>query len=453
MKKLFAVLIFVASLAGASQTVDIVITGGTVVTMAGPNIPKGGVAINRGKIVAVGDVSGYRGKQTIDATGNAILPGFINTHTHVPMVLFRGIADDRDLMDWLTHYIFPAEAKNVSADFVKWGTRLAAAEMIQSGTTTFTDMYYFESVVAAEAKRAGLRGVVGETLIDFPVADNKTWEDAFAYIRAFVKQWKGDPLITPALATHSPYLVSRDHLIQARALATELGVPILIHVSETKNELAQVAEKQNGMTPAAYLDSIGFLGHDVVIAHGVWLTPDEIKMLAQKRVGVAHCPESNSMLASGIAPVVDLRKAGVNVGLGTDGPAGSNNNLDMVEEMASAARFQKVTKMDPTVLSARNVLEMATIGGARVLGMEDKIGTLEAGKRADVIVVNLQQAKTQPVYSVESAIVYAASGSSVVTTICDGKILMRDRRVLTVDVPSAIAKAKQYRDQVLKSLR
>jgi 5-methylthioadenosine/S-adenosylhomocysteine deaminase len=452
MRKLFAVLFFVTSFVQASQTVDIVITGGTVVTMAGPNIPKGGVAIDKGKIVAVGDVSGYRGKQTIDATGNAILPGFINTHTHVAMVLFRGIADDRDLMDWLTHYIFPAEAKNVSADFVKWGTRLAAAEMIQSGTTTFTDMYYFESVVAAEAKRAGLRGVVGETLIDFPVADNKTWEDAFAYIRAFVKQWKGDPLITPALATHSPYLVSRDHLIQARALATELGVPILIHVSETKNELAQVAEKQNGMTPAAYLDSIGFLGHDVVIAHGVWLTPDEIKMLAQKRVGVAHCPESNSMLASGIAPVVDMRKAGVNVGLGTDGPAGSNNNLDMVEEMASAARFQKVTKMDPTVLSARNVLEMATIGGARVLGMEDKIGTLEAGKRADVIIVNLQQAKTQPVYSVESAIVYAASGSSVVTTICDGKILMRDRKVLTVDVPAAIAKATQYRDQVIKSL-
>ena len=453
MKKLFAIFLFIASVAHGAQTVDIVITGGTIVTMAGPNIPKGGVAIDKGKIVAVGDVSGYHGKSTIDATGNAILPGFVNTHTHAAMVLFRGIADDRDLMDWLNHYIFPAEAKNVSADFVKWGTRLAAAEMIQSGTTTFTDMYYFESVVAAEAKHAGLRGVVGETLIDFPVADNKTWDDAIAYIRKFVKEWQGDPLITPALATHSPFLVSREHLIQARALATELHAPILIHVSETQNELKQVAEKQNGMTPGAYLDSIGFLGHDVVAAHGVWLTPAEIATFAQKRVGVAHCPESNSMLASGIAPVVDMRKAGVNVGLGTDGPAGSNNNLDMVEEMASAARLQKIGKMDPTALSARDVLEMATIGGARVLGMEDKIGSLEAGKRADVIIVNLQQAKTQPVYSVESAIVYAASGSSVVTTICDGKILMRDRKVLTVDVPAAIARAKQYRDQVLKSLR
>jgi len=433
--------------------VDIVITGGTVLTMAGPNIENGGVAIDKGKIVAVGNVSGYRGKKTIDAHGNAVLPGLINTHTHAAMVFFRGIADDRDLMDWLTHFIFPAEAKNVSKDFVTWGTRLAAAEMIQSGTTTFTDMYYFESDVAAEAKRAGLRGVLGETLIDFPVADNKTWDDAVAYIRQFVKRWKGDPMITPALAPHAPYTVSRDHLIQTRQLATELGVPILIHVSETKNELQQVAEKQNGMTPGAYLDSIGFLGHDVVAAHGVWLTPEEIKVFAQKRVGVAHCPESNSMLASGIAPVVDMRKGGINVGLGTDGPAGSNNNLDMIEEMASAARFQKVTKMDPRVLSARDVLEMATIGGARVLGMEDKIGTLEAGKRADVIIINLQQPKTQPVYSVESAIVYAASGSSVITTICDGKILMRDRKVLTVDVPAAIAKAKQYRDQVVKSLQ
>ena len=453
LRPLFVLIAILAFPAMAAEKVDIVITGGTVLTMAGPNIEHGGVAIDKGKIVAVGDVSKYTAQTTIRANGNAILPGFVNTHTHVPMVLFRGIADDRDLMDWLTHFIFPAEAKNVSADFVKWGTRLAAAEMIQSGTTTFTDMYYFESEVAAEAKRAGLRGVVGETMIDFPVADNKTWDEAVAYIRKFVKQWQGDRLITPALAPHSDYLVSRDHLLQVRQLANELHAPILIHVAETRNELQQVAEKQNGATPAAYLDSLRFLGHDVVAAHGVWLTPDDIRVFAEKRVGVAHCPESNSMLASGIAPVVDMRRAGVNVGLGTDGPAGSNNNLDMVEEMASAARLQKIAKMDPKALSAHDVLEMATIAGARVLGMEDKIGTLEVGKRADVIIINLQQPKTQPVYSVESAIVYAASGSSVITTICDGKILMRDRKVLTVDIPAAIAKAREYRDQVIKSLQ
>ena len=451
MKRFLLLLLLATSL--HAKTVDIVIRHGTILTMAGPNIANGGVAIDKGAIVAVGDISGYTGRTTIDATGDAVLPGFVNTHTHVPMVLFRGIADDRELMDWLQNFIFPAEAKNVTADFVKWGTRLGAAEMIQSGTTTFTDMYYFEDQVAAEAKRAGLRGVVGETLIDFPAPDNKTWDAAVDYIRTFVKKWQGDALITPALAPHSPYLVSREHLIATRKLADELHAPILIHVSETRAELKTVAEKQSGLLPGLYLDSLDFLGHDVVAAHGVWLSPEEIRVFAQKGVGVAHCPESNMMLASGMAPVADMLRGGVNVGIGTDGPAGSNNNLDMVEEMASAARLQKIKMMDPTALSARKVLEMATIGGARVLSLDQKIGTLEPGKRADIVIINLQQAKTQPVYAVESSIVYAASGSSVITTICDGKILMRDRKVLTVDVPAAIAKAKQLRDQVVKSLQ
>lgn len=443
--------------AAHAHTADILITGGTVLTMNGPNLEHGSVVITDGKIVAVGPSSEidkkYQAKTTIRAGGMAVLPGFVNAHTHVPMTLFRGIADDRDLMDWLQNYIFPAEAKNVSADFVKWGTRLAAAEMIRSGTTTFADMYYFESDIARETKAAGLRGVLGETMIDFPVADNKTWDEAVAYVRKYVQQWKGDRLITPALAPHAPYTVSEAHLRQVRALATELGAPILIHVSETKNELQQVGQAHNGMTPGNYLDSIGFLGDDVVAAHGVWLTPDEIKIFAAKKTGVAHCPESNSMLASGIAPVVDMIAANMEVGLGTDGPAGSNNNLDMVEEMASAARLQKIGKMDPKAMSARKVLELATIGGARVLGLADKIGTLEEGKRADVIIVDLQQPKVQPVYAVESAIVYAASGSSVVTTICDGKILMRNRNVLTVNESETLAKAKEYRDRVLASLK
>ena len=454
---LILLVVFALTAHAAPRRVDIVITHGTVLTMAGPNIDDGSIAIDKGVIVAAGksaDIAKrYAAADTINARGMAILPGFVNAHTHVPMTLFRGIADDRDLMDWLQHFIFPAEAKNVDREFVKWGTKLAAAEMIASGTTTFTDMYYFESDIATEAKKAGLRGVLGETMIDFPAPDNKTWDAAVAYVRDFVKRWHGDRLITPALAPHAPYTVSRAHLEQIRALATELHAPILIHVAETKNEAAQIKDDTTGLSPAAYLDSIGFLGHDVVAAHGIWLTADDIKMLAAKRVGVAHCPESNMMLASGVAPVVDLRRAGVAVGLGTDGPAGSNNNLDMVEEAASAARLQKITRGDPKALSARDVLEMATIGGARALGMEEAIGTLEAGKRADVIVIDLQQPKTQPVYAVESAIVYAASGSAVVTTIVDGKVLMRDRKVLTVDVPAAVAKAKFYRDRVQKSLR
>lgn len=436
---------------------DILITGGTVVTMAGPNIERGSVVIRNGEIVAVGPSAEvdrqYSAKTVIRAGGMAVVPGFVNAHTHVPMVLFRGIADDRDLMDWLQNFIFPAEAKNVDREFVKWGTRLGASEMIRSGTTTFADMYYFESDIAREVKAAGLRAILANTFIDFPAPDNKTWDAMVDYMRKFSKEWKGDRLITPALAPHAPYTVSADHLKQVRALATELGAPILIHVSETKNELQQVAQAHDNMTPGAYLDSLGFLGDDVVAAHGVWLTADEIKTFAAKKVGVAHCPESNMMLASGVAPIVDMVNAGVDVGLGTDGPAGSNNNLDMVEEMASASRLQKVTRNDPKAVTARELLRLATIGGANVLGLGDKIGTLERGKRADVVIVDLQQAKTQPVYSVESAIVYAASGSSVVTTICDGKILLRHGQVLTVDEPQAIAKAKEYRDKILASLK
>ncbi|HEX8617566.1 MAG TPA: amidohydrolase [Thermoanaerobaculia bacterium] len=441
----------------AAERVDILITGGTVVTMAGPNIERGSVAIRNGEIVAVGASSeidrNYTAKTVINSGGHAIVPGFVNAHTHVPMTLFRGIADDRELMDWLTNFIFPAEAKNVDRELVKWGTRLAAAEMIRSGTTTFADMYYFESDIARETKAAGLRGVLGETLIDFPAPDNKTWDAAIQSIRDYAKQWKGDRLITPALAPHAPFTVSREHLQQVRALATELGLPILIHVSETKDELRQVAEKQNGMTPGAYLDSIDFLGDDVVAAHGVHLTPAELRTFAARKTGVVHCPESNQMLASGVAPVTEMIAAGMEVGLGTDGPAGSNNNLDMLEEMASAARLQKVFRNDPKAISAREVLRLATIGGAQVLGLANKIGTLERGKRADVVIVNLRQPKTQPVYSVESAIVYAASGNSVVTTIVDGKILMRHGKLLTVNEDEVIAKAAEYRERVLASLK
>ena len=441
----------------AAQKVDLLITGGTVVTMAGPNIERGSVAVRNGEIVAVGPSTeidrNYDAKTVIRAGGMAVTPGFVNAHTHVPMTLFRGIADDRDLMDWLTNYIFPAEAKNVDRDFVKWGTRLAAAEMIRSGTTTFADMYYFESDIARETKAAGLRGVLGETLIDFPAPDNKTWDAAVQYMREFARQWKGDPLITAAVAPHAPYTVSKEHLQEVRRLATELKVPILIHVSETRDELRQVAEKQEGVTPGVYLDSIGFLGDDVVAAHAVWLTPEEIKTFAARKTGVVHCPESNQMLASGVAPVVQMIAAGMEVGLGTDGPAGSNNNLDMVEEMASAARLQKVTRNDPKAISAREVLRLATIGGAQVLGLADKIGTLERGKRADIVIIDLQQPRVQPVYSVESAIVYGASGSAVVTTIVDGKILMRRRALTTLDETEIIAKAKEYREKILASLK
>jgi len=441
----------------SKERVDLLILGGTVITMAGENIVDGAVAVRNGEIVAIGSKAELDGRFTaqapIDASGMAVMPGLVNAHTHAPMTLFRGIADDRDLMDWLQNFIFPAEKNNVDAEFVRWGTRLAAAEMIRSGTTTFADMYYFEADIARETRKAGLRAVLGETLIDFPAPDNKTWSAAIAYMRQFAAEFANDPLITPAIAPHAPFTVSREHLIEVRALATELRIPILIHLSETEDELRQVAGRSEGKRPAEYLESIGFLAADVVAAHGVWLSGEELEILAARGVGVAHNPESNMMLASGIAPVTEMRRVGIDVGLGTDGPAGSNNNLDMFEEMASAARLQKIARKDPKALSARDVLEMATIDGARALGLNHKIGSLEVGKRADIIVVDVSQAKTQPLYSVESALVYAASGDDVVTSIVDGRILMRDRKLLTIDLPSTLRQAEAYQRKISASLK
>lgn len=441
----------------AKRRADLVVRGGTVLTMAGPNIENGAVAVNGNSIVAVGTAAeidaAWQAKTVVDARGGAILPGFVNAHTHVPMTLFRGIADDRDLMDWLQNFIFPAEAKNVDREFVRVGTRLAAAEMIMSGTTTFADMYYFEADIAREAKAAGLRCVAGETLIDFPAPDNKTWEEGMAYMKKFVAEFKDDPLVIAAIAPHAPYTVSEAHLREIRAFATETGAPILIHLSETQAELAQIGKAHDGKTPGQYLESIGFLGDDVIAAHGIWLSAEESAMLAKHGSSVVHCPESNMMLASGVAPIKQHAAAGVDIGLGTDGPAGSNNNLDMIEEMASAARLQKITWKDSKAFSARDVLEMGTIGGARALNLADRIGSLEPGKRADIIVMDLSSPSIRPIYSIESAIVYAASGDDVVTTIVDGRILMLDRKVKTVDVKKAVIEADAVRARVVESLK
>lgn len=434
---------------------DLILYGEWVVPISSEPIRNGGVVVRDGEIVAVGardEIAGsWTASETIDARHAAILPGFVNAHTHAPMTLFRGIADDLPLMEWLQDYIFPAEAENVDEDFVRAGTRLAAAEMIRGGTTTFADMYYFESIVAEEAARAGLRGVLGETLLDFPAPDNKTWEDGLAYVRDFAAKWKGHPLITPAIAPHAPYTVSPEHLRDVRALADELDIPILIHLAETADETSQVVERY-GARPVAHLEKLGFLGDDVLAAHGIWLEDDEIDLLRRRGVGTVHNPESNMMLASGVARVTEMLRAGLDLGLGTDGPAGSNNNLDMIEEMASAARLQKISRNDPAALSAEQVLWMATLGGARALDLDEMVGSIEPGKRADLIAIDLSEARHRPVYSVESAIVYAANGSDVTTTIVDGRVLMRDRNLLTVDLEDALEDAERYSLEVRKSL-
>src|SRR3954469_12791803 len=293
----------------APRTVSLIVANGMVVTVDGGRriIPRGSVAIEGRDIVAIGTAeaiaAAYRGRDTIDAAGSVIMPGLVNTHTHAPMVLFRGLADDLALMDWLQKYIFPAEAKTVSPEFVRVGTRLAALEMIQSGTTTYADMYYFEEEIARATKAAGLRGVLGQTVIDFPVADAKSFDEGLARTEAFIKEFAADDLIVPAVAPHAPYTVSGDHLKAARALATKYGVPYIIHLAETSTEVKDSQAAHGGLTPVAYLDSIGALGPRTLAAHVVWATPADITTLKNRQVAVSHNPESNMKLASGVAPV------------------------------------------------------------------------------------------------------------------------------------------------------
>jgi len=444
-------LVVVSTQTGQRQ-VSLVVTNGTVITMdAGRRvILQGAVAVDGATIVAVGTADAiarqFGGGETIDVSGDVVLPGLVNTHTHAPMVLYRGLADDLALMEWLTKYMFPAEAKTVSPEFVRAGTRLAALEMIQSGTTTYADMYYFEEEIARETKAAGLRGVLGQTIIHFPVADAKTPADALARAEAFIAAFKGDPLITPAVAPHAMYTLDGATLSAARALSRRLGVPTLIHLAETADEM-KTAQERFKTSPVGYLDSLGFLGPGVLAAHAVWVSEPEIALLRMRGVGVSHNPESNMKLASGIAPVTDYLRAGVAIGLGTDGAA-SNNDLDMFEAMRVASLLQKVRTADPRALGAAAALEMATIGGARALGQADQIGSLEPGKRADLIVVGMRAARQTPMYDPVSHLVYTTRGDDVRTTIVNGRVLMRDRKVLTLDEAAVLAEARAWAPKV-----
>ena len=439
------------------QNADLLVTHGIVVTMNGKRAiyQDGAVAVRGDSIVAVGagaDVRAqFKGAQEIDAHGGLVVPGFINGHTHGPMTLFRGLHDDVTLNDWLYKYIFPAEAKNVNEEFVRWGTRLAAAEQIRAGVTTFADMYYFEDAIAEETKAAGMRGVLGETFIDFPAPDNKSEAEMLAYTEKFLKRWQGDPLIHAAPAPHSIYTCSKKTLQDSAALARKYHAPILIHVAEMKKEWED-SEKANGMSPVAYLDKIGVLGPDIVAAHCIFLDEADRKLLAEHGVGCVHNPSSNMMIASGVSPVPEMRAAGVAVGLGTDGPAGSNNDLDLMEEIDLAAKLAKISKMDPLALNAKSVVEMATIDGARAIHLEKEIGSLEVGKKADLALISLDSPNAVPMYDVYSQIAYSLKGSDVETVIIGGKVVMRDRRLLTIDEPRVLEKAREYGKTVKASL-
>jgi len=456
---LFSFTIYIpAATSGRSYAIDVdlLIVGGTIVTMNAERqvIENGAIGITNGKIDILGTrnivVKNTRPKRTINAAGKVIIPGLINTHTHIPMTLFRGISDDLDLNDWLTKFIFPAEARNVDEKFVRAGTRLGLAEMIRGGTTTYCDMYYFEDAIAEETKKAGVRGVLGETIIKFPVSDNKTPEAALAYTEKFIKKWKNDALIVPAAAPHAPYTLETATLKSIKAQSDRLNSAVVIHVAETKKERDDILA-QYGKTPVEYLDSIGFLSNRTIAAHSVWLNNNEVDIYKNRGVGSAHCPQSNMKLASGVAPVPAMLAKDIAVGIGTDGAA-SNNDLNMWEEMDTAAKLHKLYSNDPKTLPAEAVFEMATIRGARALHLDEITGSLESGKRADIVIVDMDSLHQTPFFNVYSHLVYATKSTDVRTVIINGRVVMLDRRLLTLNERAIKIDANAYRDKIIKSL-
>ncbi|MEJ2588746.1 MAG: amidohydrolase [Deltaproteobacteria bacterium] len=412
-----------------------------------PVIENATIHVRGGTIVHVGNSTSPPGaaREIIDAQGGLILPGLVNGHTHAAMTLFRGLADDLPLMDWLNQYIFPAESR-MDDDFVYRGSLLACAEMILSGTTTFCDMYLFEDQVARAAATSGLRAVVGEVLYDFPSPNYGELENGFRYTEMLIEKWADDPLVTIAVEPHSLFTCHPSLLTRANDLAVEAGIPLNIHVAETLSEVADIRDKY-GKTPVEHLASLGLLGPHLIAAHAVHVTDADIEQLAAHGVRVVVNPESNMKLASGIAPVPKLRARGVTVGLGTDGCA-SNNNLDLLAEMDTAAKVQKVVSLDPTVMDARTVCKMATIEGARALGLDHIIGSLETGKKADIIVVDTDRPHLTPMYNPFSHLVYAAKGNDVIHSIINGRVVMKDRKLGTLDTEAVMRHAREKANQV-----
>ncbi|MGQ9457423.1 MAG: amidohydrolase family protein [Anaerolineae bacterium] len=432
---------------------DLLVVGGTILTLDDrwTELDDGALAVADGAIVALGprqEVQGrFLAREVLDASGRLVMPGLVNAHTHAPMTIFRGLADDLPLDTWLKEYIWPAEAQHVNPDMVYWGTLLAAAEMIQSGTVAFADMYFYEDDIGRAAHDAGIRCVLGEALVDFPSPNTKTPDEGLAYVRESFARWAGDPWVTVGLQPHSTYACSPDLLVRAKELADEFGAIYLIHAAETAQEVEDV-RRRYGRSPVRHLEALGILDRRAVLAHGVHLTEEEIALVAERGASVAHCPESNMKLASGVAPVPALRRAGVNVALGTDGAA-SNNDLNLWGEMATAAKLHKVWSGDPTVASAREVVWMATRGGARALGLEDRLGSLEVGKRADFLCLDLDAPHMVPLYDAYSHLVYAARPSDVRTVVIEGRVVYDNGAWKTIDLPRVYAHVRALAGQLV----
>lgn len=445
--------------ATGGKAIDLLVEGKYIVTMdpANPVIMDGAIAVEDGLIVAIGKAdeltAAYAATETLAGGNRVVMPGLVNGHSHAAMTLLRGVADDLDLMTWLNEYIFPAEVEFVDADFVRIGTELACWEMIRGGTTMFVDMYYYPDVIASVVESCGLRAYISATVIDQRSPDAENASDSITKGLSFIERWKGserNPRITPIFGPHANYTLDEEQLRATRRAALEAGVPISIHMSESPFEV-QYSKEQFGTTSIAFFESIGFLDGLTIGAHVVWPTEEEIGILAERKVGVIHNPTSNMKISSGIAPIAQMLDAGVRVGLGTDGAA-SNNDLDMWEEMRLAAFLQKVDRMDPTVLSASTVLNMATRGGAEAIGLGDEIGTLAAGMRADLIQVSLEDVHFIPTYDVISHLVYVADEQDVVSTVVDGRVLMRDRSILTIDTRRVRREATALADRIQAAL-
>jgi 5-methylthioadenosine/S-adenosylhomocysteine deaminase len=430
------------------RTVDYVISGSYVLTMDKglTVISNGAVAVKGSEIVDVGSSDEIFGKYSpgaiIREEGNVILPGLINTHTHAAMVYFRGIADDLPLTDWLNKHIWPAENKWLSPDFISDAVELACLEMLKGGVTTYNDMYFYEDAAGRTAKRIGMRAVLGAGILDFPSKSAATTEQYFANAESFIKDWKGDELITPCIAPHALYSCGPDSLRRAGAMAEKYDVPLHIHLSETEWEVVEVMRRYK-KRPVEHLEALGFLDENVLAAHCIWVEDREIELLARRRVGVSHCMESNLKLASGFAPVASMLAEGVKVTFGTDGAA-SNNDLNILSEMSTTAKVHKALSNNPTVLDARTILCMATRWGAEALGLGDKVGSLEKGKMADIATISLNKPHLIPMYDVYSHIVYAAMASDVETVMVNGKLVIHKRKLQTAEESEILDKAKKW---------
>lgn len=438
--------------------VDCLISGGRILVMDEKEtlIPRGTIAIKGENIVAVGKKEEienlYTSREILSVEDSLVMPGLVNCHTHAPMTYFRGLADDLELMDWLNNYIFPAEAAFVNREFSYMGSLLACAEMIKSGTTTFCDMYIFEDEVAKAAKKAGMRCRIGEVLFDFPSPNVKTPAEGLNYTEMLIGKWAHDALVSIVVEPHSLYTCSESLLKEAKKLADRYSIPLAMHYLETKSEREQLIKDKGRNTPTSYLQDIDYLSERFIAFHCVWMEDSDIQIFADYGSKIVHNPESNMKLASGAAPVPKMLTSGVTVALGTDGCA-SNNNLDMFQEMDTAAKLHKVVHHDPTVMDARTVVRMATCDGAKALCLDNTVGALTPGMKADIIIINLNRPHLTPLYNEYSHIVYAVNGSDVDTVLINGKVIMKNRTLLTIDENDIIEMVKETSQKIRKSLK